>query len=258
MNLQDKVAVITGGASGLGQHTAGYFVRQKGARVVVFDLNEDAGRTTAAALGAENALFCRVDVTDEESVANGVAQAMARFGAIHACINCAGIPAPMKVLDRSNRASNCGKFARTVSVNLVGSFNVMAHCAEQMALNTPDASGERGAIINIASAAAFDGQVGHSAYSASKAGLVGLSLPAARELSGLGIRVNAIAPGLFHTPMADSIDPRIVQSMLSQVEFPRRFGELDEFASLCAFICENAYINAECIRIDAATRLRAR
>jgi len=258
MELRDKVAVITGGASGLGKRTAEFFVREKGARVAIFDLDDSNGESVAAALGAEHALYCRVDVSDEASVAAGIARVVAKFGAIHACINCAGVPTPMKILDREGKPSGCARFAKTLAINLSGTFNVMAHCIEHMVKNVPADGGERGVVINVASAAAFEGQVGQTAYASSKAGVVALSLPAARELSETGIRVNSVAPGLFNTPMAQSVSAKVLDSLLGMIEFPKRFGDMTEFASLCAYLCENAYINGECIRLDAATRLRAR
>lgn len=258
MNLQGKVAVITGGASGLGRRTTEYFVQEKGAQVAVFDLNDEAGAALAAQLGQSRVLYRRVDVASEAAVAGGVQACMERFGRIDVCINCAGIPAPMKILDREGRAASCGTFARTVAVNLVGTFQVMAYCIAEMARNAPGRDGERGGVVNVASIAAFEGQVGTTAYASSKAGVVGLSLPAARELAALGIRVNAIAPGLFDTPMADLVQGKALEALKSAIEFPRRFGDLAEFASLCAYICENAYLNAECIRLDAAARVRAR
>jgi NAD(P)-dependent dehydrogenase (short-subunit alcohol dehydrogenase family) len=258
MELRDKVAVITGGASGLGKRTAEYFVRDRGARVAIFDLDDTGGESAAAALGADKALYCRVDVSDEASVAAGVARVVERFGAIHVCINCAGVPTPMKILDRDGKPSGCARFARTLAINLAGTFNVMAHCIAHMVRNAPSGGGERGVVVNVASAAAFEGQVGQTAYSSSKAGVVALSLPAARELSDVGIRVNSVAPGLFNTPMAQSVSSKVLESLLGMIEFPKRFGDMTEFASLCAYLCENAYINGECIRLDAATRLRAR
>jgi NAD(P)-dependent dehydrogenase (short-subunit alcohol dehydrogenase family) len=258
MKLEGKVAVITGGASGLGRRTAEYFVRDKGAKVAVFDLNDEAGAALVGHLGDANAIYQRVDVADDAAVAAGVHACAARFGRIDVCINCAGIPTPMKILGKDGHASNCGTFKRNVMVNLVGTFQVMAHCIEHMAKNDPENGEERGVVVNIASGAAFDGQVGQTAYSSSKAGVVGLSLPAARELAAIGVRVNSIAPGLFLTPMAQSLSPKVLESLVAMVEFPKRAGDMAEFASLCAYICENAYLNGECIRLDAATRLRAR
>jgi 3-hydroxyacyl-CoA dehydrogenase / 3-hydroxy-2-methylbutyryl-CoA dehydrogenase len=258
MQLQGKTAIITGGASGLGKRTAEYFVQEKGSKVVIFDLNDDAGSKLVAELGPENAFYCKVDVSDESSVAVGVAQAISRFNAIHVCINCAGIPTPIKILDREGRPSGCGKYLKTVMVNLVGTFNVLAYCVAEMVKNQPSDDEERGVIVNVASAAAFDGQVGQTAYASSKAGVAGMALPAARELSIYGIRVNTIAPGLFNTPMLQSLGPKVNESLLTMIEYPKRFGEMAEFASLASYLCENAYINGECIRLDAATRLRAR
>jgi NAD(P)-dependent dehydrogenase (short-subunit alcohol dehydrogenase family) len=165
---------------------------------------------------------------------------------------------PMKILDKEGHASNCGKFERTIMVNLVGTFNVMAHCIEQMAKNEPENGEERGVVVNVASIAAFEGQIGTTGYASSKAGIVGLSLPAARELAAIGVRVNVIAPGLFKTAMAQSLSAKAIEPLMAAVEFPKRFGDLSEFASLCAYICENAYLNGECIRLDAATRVRSR
>lgn len=258
MNLQGKVAVITGGASGLGRCTAEYFVHEKGAKVAVFDIQDEAGVALAAQLGDAHALYRHVDVADEAAVSDGVQACVDSFGRIDVCINCAAIPTPMKILDRDGRVSNCGKFARTVMVNLVGTFHVMAYCIARMARNEPGSDGERGVVVNVASIAAFEGQVGTTSYASSKAGVVGLSLPAARELASLGIRVNAIAPGLFNTPMAELVDGKVLEALKSAIEFPKRLGDLAEFASLCAYICENSYLNAECIRLDAAARVPAR
>ena len=258
MQILGKSAVVTGGASGLGRRTAEYLVKEKGAKVTIFDLNPEAGAQLVEELGADRALYCKVDVADEASVAAGVAQAVAKFGAIHICINCAGVPTPIKMLDREGNPSNCGKYLKTIMVNLVGTFNVMAYCVAAMVNNQPDSSEERGVIVNVASAAAFDGQVGQTAYASSKAGVAGMSLPAARELAASGIRVNSIAPGLFNTPMLQSLGPKVNDALLTMIEFPKRFGDMTEFASLACHLCENSYINGECIRLDAATRLRAR
>jgi len=258
MNLADKVVIITGGASGLGRRTAEYFVADKHARVAILDQNTDAGSGIVAALGADKALFCPVDITNEAAVAAAIAGVVAQFGRIDVCINCAGIGTPMKILDKEGQASSaCGKFAKLIAVNLIGTFNVMAHCVAAMARNAPENT-ERGVVINISSGAAFDGQVGQSAYSASKAGIVGLSLPVARELAGLGIRVNSIAPGLFNTPMVAALPPPVIDNLVSVMQFPKRFGDMAEFAHACAFLCENMYANGECLRLDAAARLPPR
>ncbi|MBB5189264.1 NAD(P)-dependent dehydrogenase (short-subunit alcohol dehydrogenase family) [Zhongshania antarctica] len=258
MNLQDKVIVITGGASGLGQATAKYMVREKGAKVALFDKNVEAGLATVAELGEDSAIFCETDVTEENSIDISIAAVMDKFGAIHVDINAAGIPLPCKILDRDGRASGLKKFATVIQVNLSGVFNVMAKCAEQMAKNLPDSNGERGVVINISSGAAFEGQVGQSAYSGSKAGINGMNIPAARELGPLGIRVNSIAPGLFGTPMVKSLDEKVQQSLIDMVEAPKRMGDMDEFAHTCAYLAENSYVNGRCLRLDAATILQAR
>lgn len=257
MDLQDKVVVITGGASGLGQATAKYMVREKGAKVVLFDLNEEAGRATVAELGEERALFQQTDVTSEESIDAAIAAVMEKFGAIHADINAAGIPFPCKILDKEGKASSLKKYASVIQVNLNGVFNVMAKCAEQMAKNEPDDKGERGVIVNVSSGAAFEGQIGQSAYSGSKAGVNGMNIPAARELGALGIRVNSIAPGLFGTPMVKSLDEKVQVALVEMVEAPRRMGEMEEFAHTCAFLIENGYMNGRVIRLDAATLMQA-
>ncbi|MBA36065.1 MAG: 3-hydroxyacyl-CoA dehydrogenase [Oleispira sp.] len=258
MDLQDKVVVITGGASGLGQATANYMVREKGARVALFDLNEETGAATVAELGDDNAIFCQTDVTSEESIDAAVAAVIDRFGAIHADINAAGIPLPCKILDKEGKASSLKKYATVIDVNLCGVFNVMAKCAEQIARNEPDANGERGAIVNISSGAAYEGQIGQSAYSGSKAGVNGMNMPAARELAKYGIRVNSIAPGLFGTPMVQSLDKNVQQSLINMCEAPKRMGEMDEFAHTCAFLIENGYMNGRVIRLDAATVMQAK
>lgn len=258
MKLENKVAVITGGASGLGRRTAEYFIQEKGSLVAVFDVSDSAGADLVAQFGDDRLLYCTVDVADEQQVAHGIARALEKFGAIHVCVNCAGVPAPLRIIDKELKPVSGARFARAVAVNLVGTFNVMAHSVAQMARNPPENGEERGVVINIASGAAFEGQAGQSAYASSKAGVVGLSLPAARELSKWGIRVNAIAPGLFETPMTQTLSPEQLGALKAMVEFPNRAGDMREFASLCAYICENAYINGECIRLDGATRLPAR
>jgi NAD(P)-dependent dehydrogenase (short-subunit alcohol dehydrogenase family) len=258
MQIKDKVIVITGGASGLGLTTTRYLVEGRGARVAIFDLNAEVGQTVAAELGADKVLFVQTDVSSEESVQTAVDATMEKFGAIHVCINCAAIPAPVKVLGKDGKATPLAKFAQLTSINLNGTFNVMSKCVEQMAKNEPEAGEERGVVINISSGAAYEGQIGQCGYSATKAGVIGLNMPAARELGAIGVRVNAIAPGLFLTPMAQQLDEKVVASLMTQVEAPKRLGDMREFAHCCAFIIENAYLNAETIRLDAASRLRAR
>jgi 3-hydroxyacyl-CoA dehydrogenase / 3-hydroxy-2-methylbutyryl-CoA dehydrogenase len=258
MELKDKVVVITGGASGLGQATARYMVQEKGAKVALLDLNAEAGDATVAELGEANAIFCQTDVTSEESIDQAIAGIIDKFGAIHADINAAGVPLPCKILDKEGKANSLKKYAMVLNVNLNGVFNVMAKCAEQMAKNEPDANGERGAIVNISSGAAFEGQIGQSAYSGSKAGVNGMNIPAARELGPRGIRVNSIAPGLFGTPMVKQLDEKVQQALINMCQAPQRMGEMEEFAGTCAFLIENGYMNGRCIRLDAATVMQAK
>lgn len=258
MQVKDKVIVITGGASGLGLATTRYMVEQMGARVAIFDLNADVGQTVAQELGADKVLFVQTDVSSEESVQAAVDASMAKFGAIHVCINCAAIPSPIKVLGKDGKATPLAKFAQVTAVNLNGVFNVMSKCVEQMAKNEPEVGEERGVVINISSGAAYEGQIGQVGYAATKAGVIGINMPAARELGAIGVRVNAIAPGLFLTPMVQSLDEKVVAALMTNVEAPKRLGDMREFAHCCAFIVENAYLNGETIRLDAASRLRAR
>lgn len=258
MRIKDKVIVITGGASGLGLATAGYMVKEKGARVAIFDMNVEAGNAAIADLGADSAMFVQTDVSSEESVQTAVDAVMARFGAIHVCINGAAIPNGFKVLGKEGKAAPLARFAQITAVNVNGVFNVMSKCAEQMARNEAEVGEERGVVINVSSGAAYEGQIGQTAYSASKAAIIGMNMPAARELGAIGVRVNAIAPGLFLTTMVAGLDEKVLTSLKEQMEAPRRLGDMREFAHCCAFIVENAYINAETIRLDGAARLRSK
>jgi NAD(P)-dependent dehydrogenase (short-subunit alcohol dehydrogenase family) len=255
VQLGDKVAIVTGGASGLGLATCEELLRA-GARVAIFDLQEERGKQAVERLGRA-ALFARVDVTDEASVEAGLVQVASAFGALHVCVNCAGVADAAKTVSRG-KAFALALFEKVIRINLIGSFNVMRLAALRMSENAPDENGERGVIVNTASAAAFDGQVGQAAYAASKAGIVGLSLPVARDLASLGIRVNAIAPGLFHTPMMEALPPATVDKIVEDIQYPHRLGRPQEFASLVRHIAENSYLNGECIRLDAATRLPPR
>ena len=233
-------------------------VKEKQARVALLDLNEDAGQSLVEELGQDNALFCKTDVTSEASIDSAIAEIIARFGAIHIDINAAGIPQPCKILDREGKASGLARYANVINVNLNGVFNVMAKCVEKMALNDTDASGERGVVINVSSGAAFEGQIGQSGYASSKAGVNGINMPAARELGPLGIRVNSIAPGLFGTPLVMSLGEKVVNSLIEQVEAPKRMGDVNEFAHACAFLVENGYMNGRCLRLDAASVMQAK
>lgn len=258
MNLDNKVVVISGGASGLGWETARYCVSERNARVVLIDSNAEAGQHCARTLGEDRALFVPADISDQAQVAAAVERAEAHWGGIHACFSFAGVVGPMRILDKDGMATATRSFCTTVNINLVGTFYLLAHCAQAMTHNAPDEDGERGVLITIASGAAFDGQVGQSAYAASKAGLVGLSLPAARELAAWGIRVNSVAPGAFMTPMMESLPGSVQQRISDQFQFPKRFGKPAEIAALCIHIAENPYINGEYIRLDGAFRLPPR
>ena len=254
MKLKNAVAVITGGASGLGLATVKRFLAA-GAKVAILDFNEQVGQAVVAELGV-NALFVKTNVADENSVKHAIQQTVETFGAIHVCINYAGIANATKTIGK-NGPFPLEDFNRVIQVNLVGSFNVLRLAAEQMAKNEP-IDGERGVIINTASVAAFEGQVGQAAYSASKGGIVGMTLPIARDLAQYGIRVNTIAPGLIHTPLFDSLGEKVVDSLSASVLNPQRLGRPDEIAQTAQFIVENAYLNGETIRVDGGIRMQPR
>ncbi len=255
MDLNNKVVVVTGGASGLGLVTCQQLAKQ-GAKIVAFDLNQEAGQALVDELG-EQAIFAKVNVTDEASVAAGIAQAVEAFGTIHVCINCAGIAPGGKTVGR-NGALALDKFAQVININLIGTFNVLRLAAEQMINNEPNQDGERGVIINTASVAAFDGQMGQAAYSASKAGVVGMTLPIARDLAKQGIRIMCIAPGIFDTPMMKGMTDEVRDPLLQMVQSPKRFGDPQEYAALAAHIIDNSYLNGEVIRLDGAIRMEPR
>ena len=261
MDLKDKVAVVTGGASGLGRATVKRFVAN-GAKAAIFDMNEEKGNALAEELG-DAVIFCNVNVTDEASVQAGIDATMEAFGAIHICGNFAGIGNAKRTMGRDGPFP-LADFNLVIQVNLVGSFNVLRLCAEKMADNeVVNDDGGRGVIINTASIAAYEGQIGQAAYSASKGGIVGMTLPIARDLSVLGIRVNTIVPGLIATPLmmggAEEMTPEIaefLQPLASQVLYPKRLGRADEIAQLAQQIVENDYINGECIRMDGGIRMQ--
>lgn len=255
MQIEHSVFLISGGASGLGLATARELVGQ-GGQVLLLDINEQAGLQALAELGA-SARFVRADITREEDGHAAVAQALAAFGALHGLVNCAGIAPAEKVLGR-NGAHALDSFRRTVEVNLIGSFNLLRLAAEAMAQNTPNAGGERGVIINTASVAAFDGQMGQTAYAASKGGVAALTLPAARDLARSGIRVMCVAPGVFETPMMAGMPQEVRDSLAANVPFPPRLGRSDEYAALVRHIVENPMLNGEVIRLDGALRMAAK
>jgi 3-hydroxyacyl-CoA dehydrogenase / 3-hydroxy-2-methylbutyryl-CoA dehydrogenase len=256
MKIAGKVAVITGGSSGIGQAVVRAFI-DRGGRVAIFDLNEIAGEAMVKeARGA--ALFAKANVADEGSVAAAIAKTMAAFGAIHVCVNCAGIGSAHKTFGKDGPFP-LEAWNKTLAVNLTGTFNVTRLCAEQMAKNVPeDVNGGRGVVINTASVAAYDGQIGQAAYSASKAGVVGMTLPMARDLSGIGVRVNTIAPGLIETPLLGSLPADVLDSLAKSVLYPKRLGKPAEIAHLALCIIENDYVNGECIRIDGGIRMQPR
>jgi len=253
MQLSDTRAIVTGGASGLGLATARHLVA-RGGRVALFDLNDDKGAAAVAELGEAHARYLRVDVSDEDAVAAAVAEAAEWLGGLNAAINCAGILGAGRVLGKEG-AMPLAKFSATVMVNLVGSFNVAKAAAAVMQHNDANADGERGVIVNTASVAAYEGQIGQAAYSASKGGVVAMTLPMARELSRFGIRVMTVAPGIFWTPMVDGMPDSVQQSLSASIPFPSRLGKPEEFADLVGYILGNVYLNGETIRLDGATRL---
>jgi NAD(P)-dependent dehydrogenase (short-subunit alcohol dehydrogenase family) len=255
MKTSDVVAVVTGGASGLGEATI-RALAEGGARVSILDLNEERGEQLASELG-KDAVFCKTDVTDEASVQAAIDKTMGAFGAIHADINCAGIGDPCKILGKDGPIP-LATFNRVVQINLIGTVNVIRLASEQMAKNTPNEEGERGVVINTSSAASTEGQIGQASYSASKAGINGMTLPIAREFAKIGIRVMTIAPGLFLTPLLMALPEKVLDSLGQMVPFPNRLGKPTEFGMLARHIVENPMLNGEVIRLDGAIRMQAR
>ncbi len=253
MELSETRAIVTGGVSGLGFAVAQYLVAQ-GGRVALFDVNDDKGAEAVAALGVSNARFFRTDVADEAAVAANVGDAKAFLGGLNAAINCAGIIGAGRVLGRE-APMPLANFARTVTVNLIGSFNVAKAAADAMQHNEAGQDGERGVIVNTASVAAYEGQIGQAAYSASKGGVVAMTLPMARELARFGIRVVTVAPGVFWTPMVDGMPEDVQKSLGASIPFPSRLGRPEEFAETVGFILRSRYLNGETIRLDGAVRL---
>lgn len=251
MDLQGKTILVTGGGSGLGEATA-RMVAAAGGIPIVADVNDERGEALARELGG-NARFMHTDVTSEASVVAAIESASA-WGGLRGAVNCAGIPSAMRTVSKGGPHS-LDIFEQVVRVNLVGTFNVTRLAAHAMSKLDPLDTGERGVIVNTASVAAFDGQIGQVAYVASKAGVAGMTLPIARDLAHLGIRVMTIAPGLFDTPMLAMLPEKARESLASQVPFPARLGDPAEFAALCKHILENAMLNAEVIRLDGAIRM---
>ena len=253
MKLESTAAIVTGGASGLGAATA-RMLAKGGAKVTIFDLNEVLGIALAAELGGR---FAKVNVASDDDVANAMAEAEAAHGVARVLVNCAGIGAPAKTIQRDGSPHPLYSFRRVVEVNLIGSFNVASKFAA--ALAKADRVGEeRGVIVNTASVAAYDGQIGQVAYSASKGGIVGMTLPLARDLASIGIRVVTIAPGVFMTPILEVLTPEALASLGQQVPFPSRLGDPSEYADLAAAIIANPMLNGETIRLDGAIRMAPR
>ena len=253
MELHTVRALITGGVSGLGLAVAEHLIAQ-GARVALFDINDEKGTAAVVALGADKATYFRTDVSDEAQVQANVAAAREFLGGLNAAINCAGILGSGRVLGRDGPMP-LKQFTGTIMVNLIGSFNVAKAAAEVMQHNEPGDDGERGVIVNTASIAAYEGQIGQAAYAASKGGVVGMTLPMAREFARIGVRVMTIAPGVFWTPMVDTMPPQVQESLAASVPYPSRLGRPEEFAETVAFILRTRYLNGETIRLDGATRL---
>lgn len=256
MDLQAKVAFITGGASGLGRATAENFIAA-GSKVMVFDLNEENAEKAASELG-ENASYAAGDVADEDAVKSAIQKTVETFGALHININSAGIGAAARTLGKDGPMP-LKTFEFVVRVNLIGTFNCLRLCAQAMQNNEPVTDdGERGVIVNVASVAAYDGQIGQAAYSASKGGVAGMTLPIARDLSRIGIRIVTIAPGIFETPMMKFAPPQVREPLIEMTQFPKRLGDPSEFAQTAAYIVNCGYINGEVIRLDSGIRMAPR
>lgn len=255
MKIEGRVFLVTGGGSGLGAAVARMVV-DNGGRVVVVDINADAGAAMAAELG-DAARFQRADVSSEADGKAAVQLALDSFGHVHGLVNCAGVAPGEKVIGREG-PHRLDSFVRGITINLIGTFNMLRLAADAMAKEQPDADGERGVIINTASIAAFDGQIGQAAYAASKGGVAALTLPVARELARFGIRVLTIAPGIFETPMMAGLPQDVQDSLGKSVPFPSRLGRPSEYAALVKHICENSMLNGEVIRLDGALRMAPR
>jgi NAD(P)-dependent dehydrogenase (short-subunit alcohol dehydrogenase family) len=253
MQIQGIGAVVTGGGSGLGEATV-RALAARGARVAILDLGRSKGAEVAKSIG-DAAIFCEADVASEEQVTAALDRAVETFDGLHVAVNCAGIGTAGRTVDKTGKPFELKLFELTLRVNLLGTFNVIRLAAARMTKNQPNEENERGVIVNTASVAAFEGQIGQCAYSASKGGVVGMTLPIARDLSTVGIRVNTIAPGLFATPMLMMMPQEARDYLGSQVPFPRRLGNPPEFAALACHIVENPMINGETIRLDGAIRM---
>jgi 3-hydroxyacyl-CoA dehydrogenase / 3-hydroxy-2-methylbutyryl-CoA dehydrogenase len=254
MQTTDSVFFISGGASGLGEAVARRAIAGGAGGVVIADLNLAAAQALATELG-DRAFAVEVDVQSTDAIAAGINAGMEKFGRLHVVVNCAGIGWAERTLDRESKAASIDNYRRVININLIGTYDVSRLAAEQMAKNEPNADGERGVVVLTSSLAAFDGQIGQAAYSSSKGGIVGLTLPLSRDLSPVGVRVMTIAPGLFDTPIYDTMPPGLKEHLASTPVFPRRLGLPHEYAHLVQTVVENAYLNGETIRLDAALRM---
>ena len=255
MQIADKLFLVTGAGSGLGEAVARR-LSAMGGNVCIADINEEGGNRVAADLG-DSAIFCKTDVSDEASVNECIEAATAQFGALSGVVHCAGVGGAKRLVGRDG-PHDLASFQRIVNINLIGTFNIARLTANVMQNNEPGESGERGVIVNTASVAAFDGQIGQAAYSASKAGVAAMTLPLARELAKLGIRIMTVAPGLFRTPLMDELPEEVQTALGASVPFPSRLGHPDEFAMLAQQIIENQMLNGEVIRLDGAIRMAAK
>lgn len=254
MQLTNVVAFVTGGASGLGEATVTRIV-ENGGFATIIDLNEDKGAALVEKLGQDRALFVKANVTSEEEISTALNQTIEKFGSVHVAVNCAGIGNGERVIGKQG-PHDLGRFKKVIEVNLIGTFNVIRLAAEKMSLNEPNEEGERGVIINTASVAAFEGQIGQASYSASKGGIVGMTLPIARELAQFGIRNVTIAPGLIDTPLFGNLPDPARQALGAMVPFPKRLGYPTEYAHLATSIIENPMLNGDTIRLDGAIRMQ--
>ncbi|WP_082232808.1 3-hydroxyacyl-CoA dehydrogenase [Halobacillus massiliensis] len=255
MKIEDSIAVVTGGASGLGEGTVRHLV-QKGGKAAIFDRAEEKGKRLVEELG-ENVIFIKTDVTSEEEVKKALDQTEESFGHFNTVINCAGIGLGEKTVSKG-QAHNYENFIKVIQINLIGTFNVIRLAAERLVDLPANEDGERGVIINTASVAAYEGQIGQAAYSASKGGVVGMTLPIARDLAKSGIRVVTIAPGLIETPLFGGLSEKARTALESQIPFPSRLGRPSEYAQLTQSILENVLLNGETIRLDGAIRMAPR
>ncbi len=255
MDVSQITAIVTGGCSGLGHATA-IALREAGAKVALFDLNDEVGAQRVSELGSDATRFFKVDVRDESQVQSAIDSVKSEFGDIHVCINCAGIAPAKRTLDKEGNAAPLQDFQKTVDINLIGTFNVARLAAAAMGAQVPvNDDGERGLIINTASIAGYEGQIGQTAYAASKGGIISLTLPMARDLSALGIRVNTIAPGVMGTPLLLAMPEKVQDALAANVPYPKRLGYPAEFASLVTHMISNTYMNGETVRLDGSLRM---